>query len=217
MSARPDWDVIVDLIPAGMRVLDLGCGDGSLLARLRERKAVIGRGVEKEEANVQACVAKGLSVRQGDIEEGLADFADGSWDFVILSQTLGCLQRPLPVLAEMLRVARFGIVSFSNAAHWRKRWLALAGRGCGSELNSGLPLSRSITLAQYRTALNQQRVEEKTAIFLAGEARIRICPAWRCETVIGLLGRETSDGPRLSVSGRAMNGTREAWKTFQYR
>ena len=188
MSARPDWDIMVDLIPAGMRVLDLGCGDGSLLARLRERKAIVGRGVEKEEGNVQACVAKGLSVRQGDIEEGLADFADRTWDFAILSQTLGCLQRPLPVLAEMLRVARFGIVSFSNAGHWRERLRALAGRGCGVELNSGLPLMRSITLAQYRSALKYQGMEEKVAIFLAGETRIRIGPAWRCETVIGLLG-----------------------------
>ena len=152
MSGRPDWDVIVELIPAGTRVLDLGCGNGELLARLLERKSVFARGVEHDEANVRACVARGLSVRQGDIEDGLADFADGSWDYAILSQTLGCLQRPLPVLAEMLRVARFGIVSFPNAGHWPNRWRALAGRGAGPELASGLPLARSITLAQFRAA-----------------------------------------------------------------
>ena len=191
MSDRPDWDVMVDLIPAGTRVLDLGCGNGELLARLLERKAVFARGVEHDEANVRTCVARGLSVRQGDIEEGLADFADRSWDFAILSQTLGCLQRPLPVLAEMLRVARFGIVSFSNAGYWRKRLHALAGRGSGSELVSGLPLTRSITLKQYRKALNQRQAEEKAAIYLVSDARIWIWPALRAEMVIGLLGRET--------------------------
>ncbi len=189
MSRRPDWDVIVDLIPAGTRVLDLGCGNGELLARLLERKSVFARGVEHDEANVCACVARGLSVRQGDIEEGLADFADGSWDYAILSQTLGCLQRPLPVLAEMLRVARFGIVSFPNAGHWQNRWRALAGRGAGTELASGLPLARSITLEQFREANARQGVGIKTLIHLSGEHAIRFWPVWRAQTTIAVLGR----------------------------
>lgn len=191
MSRRPDWDAIVDLIPAGTRVLDLGCGNGELLARLLERKSVFARGVEHDEANVRGCVARGLSVRQGDIEEGLADFADGSWDYAVLSQTLGCLQRPLPVLAEMLRVARFGIVSFPNAGHWPNRWRALAGRGAGTELASGLPLVRSITLAQFRAATARQDAEIKEWLHWAGARRIRIWPAWRAQTTIAVLGRNS--------------------------
>ena len=189
MSRRPDWDVIVELIPAGTRVLDLGCGNGELLARLLMRKSVFARGVEHDEANVRACVARGLSVRQGDIEEGLADFADGSWDYAILSQTLGCLQRPLPVLAEMLRVARFGIVSFPNAGHWQNRWRALAGRGAGTKLAPGLPLVRSITLAQFRAATARQGIEIKEWLHWSGTRRIRTWPAWRAKTTIGLLSR----------------------------
>ena len=198
MSRRPDWDVIVELIPAGTRVLDLGCGNGELLARLLMRKSVFARGVEHDEANVRACVARGLSVRQGDIEDGLADFADGSWDYAILSQTLGCLQRPLAVLTEMLRVARFGIVSFPNAGHWQNRWRALAGRGAGPELASGLPLARSITLAQFRKAISRQGAEIKEQHHLTGARRIRFWPALRAGTMVGVLGRggETPAAPR---------------------
>ena len=189
MSDRPDWNFIVDLIPAGTRVLDLGCGDGALLAQLLARKAVVARGVEKDEANVRACVARGLSVRHGDIEEGLADFADGAWDYAILSQTLGCLQRPLPVLSEMLRVARFGIVSFQNAGYWCHRRRALAGGGAGPTLVSGRPLTRDITLPQFREALRQRQVAAKAEIYLAGGRRIRFWPGLRAQAVIAILGR----------------------------
>ena len=189
MSGRPDWDVIVELIPAGTRVLDLGCGNGELLARLLERKSVFARGVEHDEANVRACVARGLSVRHGDIEEGLADFADGAWDYAILSQTLGCLQRPLPVLAEMLRVARYGIVSFQNAGYWRARLRALTGGGAGPTLASGKPLARNITLPQFHEALSQRHAVAKKGIYLAGGRPIRFWPGLRAQAAIAILGR----------------------------
>jgi methionine biosynthesis protein MetW len=126
---RPDLQVIADLIPLGTRVLDLGCGDGDLLAYLAGQKQVRGRGVEIGEEGVLACVRKGLSVRQGNLEEGLADYPTGSMDYVVLSQTLPFLDNPTMVLQEMLRVGKSAIVSFSNWGYWRCRLdLLLTGR-----------------------------------------------------------------------------------------
>jgi methionine biosynthesis protein MetW len=118
---RPDLLAIADLIEPGTRVLDIGCGDGALLEYLRDRKQVRGRGIELTEAGVLACVRRGLSVRQGNVQEGLADYPDQSFDIVILSQTLPFLDDPKMVLGEMLRVGRTAIVSFSNWGHWRCR------------------------------------------------------------------------------------------------
>jgi methionine biosynthesis protein MetW len=126
---RPDLLAIADLIEPGTRVLDIGCGDGALLEYLRDRKQVRGRGIELTEAGVLACVRRGLSVRQGNVQEGLADYPDQSFDIVILSQTLPFLDDPKMVLGEMLRVGRTAIVSFSNWGHWRCRLeLLLTGR-----------------------------------------------------------------------------------------
>ncbi len=126
---RPDLLAIADLVESGWRVLDIGCGDGALLEYLRDRKQVRGRGIELTEAGVLACVRRGLSVRQGNVQEGLADYPDRSFDAVILSQTLPFLDNPAMVLNEMLRVGRTAIVSFSNWGHWRCRLeLLLTGR-----------------------------------------------------------------------------------------
>jgi methionine biosynthesis protein MetW len=120
---------IADLVAPGSRVLDLGCGDGALLEFLKTRKNVVGRGIELSEAGMLACVRRGLSVRQGNLQEGLADYPDGSFDWVILSQTLPFLNDPAMILREMLRVGRQAIVSFSNWGHWRCRLdLLLTGR-----------------------------------------------------------------------------------------
>lgn len=118
---RPDLRAIADLVDPATRVLDIGCGDGALLEYLRDRKQVRGRGIELTEAGVLACVRRGLSVRQGNVQEGLADYPDQSFDSVILSQTLPFLDDPAMVLGEMLRVGRTAIVSFSNWGHWRCR------------------------------------------------------------------------------------------------
>ncbi|MBE2238926.1 MAG: methionine biosynthesis protein MetW [Caldilineaceae bacterium] len=126
---RPDLLAIADLVEPGARMLDLGCGDGALLEYLRDRKQVKGRGIELTEAGVLACVRRGLSVRQGNVQEGLADYPDQSFDAVILSQTLPYLDDPAMVLGEMLRVGRTAIVSFSNWGHWRCRLeLLVTGR-----------------------------------------------------------------------------------------
>ena len=128
-ALRADLRAIADLVTPGSRVLDLGCGDGALLEHLVRRKAVKGRGIELSEQGVLACVRRGLSVRQGNLQEGLADYPDGSFDWVILSQTLPFLNDPAMVLAEMLRVGKEAVVSFSNWGHWRCRLgLLVTGR-----------------------------------------------------------------------------------------
>jgi methionine biosynthesis protein MetW len=123
---RPDLQVIAEFIPSGARVLDLGCGDGELLEHLVSSKGVKGRGIELSEAGVLACVRRGLSVRQGNLEEGLGDYPAGSFDMVVLSQTLPFLDDPGMILAEMLRVGRQAVVSLPNWGYWRCRLHLLA-------------------------------------------------------------------------------------------
>lgn len=126
---RPDLAAIAGLIPPGIKVLDLGCGDGELLEYLIKQKDVRGRGIELSEQGVLACVRRGISVRQGNLNEGLADYPDGSFDYVVLSQTLPFLSDARRILLEMLRVGNRAVVSFPNWGHWRCRLeLLLTGR-----------------------------------------------------------------------------------------
>jgi methionine biosynthesis protein MetW len=118
---RSDYAMIAEMIEPGSRVLDLGCGEGELLAWLRDQKQVDGRGVEIDANRVQRAIARGVSAYQSDIDNGLADYQDGTFDFVILSQTLQETRYPLQVLREMLRVGRHGIVAFPNFGHWSTR------------------------------------------------------------------------------------------------
>ena len=181
---RPDLQVILQMVPEGARVLDLGCGDGTLLAQLEAHKAALARGVEVDEANVRACVAKGLSVRHGNIEDGLADFPEGMFDFVILSQTLAYLNRPLAVLKEMLRVGRSAVVSLDNAGYWRARWRALCGEGAGTTLASREPRVRSITLGQFQEALGVLDLKAEGRVFLRGQHRVSVWPSLGAETAV---------------------------------
>jgi methionine biosynthesis protein MetW len=126
---RLDLGVIADMVPAGARVLDLGCGDGALLDELIRHRGCDGQGVEVSAEAFHACVARGIPVVTADIDEGLPDFADGSFDVVVLSQTLQATRRPRLVLREMMRVADTGIVSFVNYGHVALRMhLLLRGR-----------------------------------------------------------------------------------------
>ena len=121
LSLRPDYAMIAALVEPGSRVLDLGCGEGELLASLQEQKGVDARGVEIDPNKVRRAISRGVSAYQSDIDEGLVDYPDKTFDFVILSQTLQETRYPLRVLHEMLRGGRHGIVAFPNFGHWTTR------------------------------------------------------------------------------------------------
>lgn len=123
---RPDLQAIANFIPEGAKVLDLGCGDGALLDHLVHARGAKGRGIELGEADVLTAVRRGLSVRQGNLQEGLGDYPDRSFDYVVLSQTLPFLDDPAMILGEMLRVGARAVVSFPNWGHWRCRLELLA-------------------------------------------------------------------------------------------
>lgn len=125
-SEETGYDLIVKEVPEGSKVLDLGCGDGALLQRLRDSKGVVPHGVEISEAGVWQCVEKGLYCYQGDIDEGLADYRDNSFDFAILNQTLQITKRPAYVLQELMRISKNAIVSFPNFGYVATRFQLLA-------------------------------------------------------------------------------------------
>lgn len=140
---RVDLLLIADMIPEGARVLDVGCGDGDLLAYLRQEKRVDGRGIELSPTGVNESVAKGLSVIQGNAEEEISHFPDNSFDYVILSQTLQAMNRPDKILKELLRVGKRAIVSFPNFGNWRVRLhLLLYGK---------MPVTKSLDYPWYST------------------------------------------------------------------
>lgn len=126
-SVRGDLQIVTDFVEAGSRVLDIGCGDGSLLAHLMREKNVEGRGIEISQAGVNQSVRNGLSVVQGDAEQDLAFYPDGSFDYVVLSRTLQAVRDPRGVLLELVRIGRRAIVSFPNFGFWRIRLQLLVG------------------------------------------------------------------------------------------
>ncbi len=121
LDLRPDLALIGDWIKPGSRILDLGCGDGTLLAHLAQTHNVRGYGLEIDPINVARCVERGVNVIQADLDHGLDDFETGSFDYVLMTQALQALQRPDLALAEILRVGRIGIVTFPNFGYWRVR------------------------------------------------------------------------------------------------
>jgi methionine biosynthesis protein MetW len=126
-TARVDLLLIAEMVAPGSRVLDVGCGDGTLLRLLAARKGVDGRGIELSQAGVNNCVAKGLSVIQGDADTDLVYYPDLAFDYAILSQTIQATYSPRHVLEQLLRIGKRAIVSFPNFGHWRVRAKLLFG------------------------------------------------------------------------------------------
>lgn len=139
---RADFAAIAAWIPKGASVLDLGCGDGSLLRYLKETRDVRGYGVEISDRDIVSCIANNVNVIQNDLDAGLSDFEDGSFDFVILSQTLQATRHTEPLIQEMLRVGREGIVSFPNFGYWKSRLDVLRGN---------MPVSSELPYQWYNT------------------------------------------------------------------
>ncbi len=138
-----NYEVVTGLIPEGARVLDLGCGDGTLFSKLVREKKITGVGVEINQDEVIKALDKGVSVIQGDIDEGLKQFPDGSFDYAILNQTLQSTEKPDLVVDEMLRVAKKAIVSFPNFAYWKVRfYLFFKGK---------MPKSKALPYEWYNT------------------------------------------------------------------
>jgi methionine biosynthesis protein MetW len=142
IESRPDFAAIAAWIPQGSSVLDLGCGDGSLLRYLRETRAVRGYGVEISDKKIATCIANGVNVIQNDLDRGLADFEDQSFDFVILSQTLQATRHTEALMKEIVRVGREGIISFPNFGHWKNRLQIMQGH---------MPVSKILPYQWYDT------------------------------------------------------------------
>ena len=168
-TLRPDLAVIADRVPEGARVLDVGCGDGALMAVLRDGKGVDARGIEIDPECVERCVARGLSVVQGDADRDLTFYPDGAFDVAILSQTLQTAARPDRMLAELLRVGRRAFVSFPNFAYWRMRWALMR--------NGRMPVTRHLPVSWYETA-NIHHVTVKDFEELAASLGIGIENRW---------------------------------------
>jgi len=192
---RPDLAVIAAHVNAGARVLDIGCGDGALMAALQDYRGCDARGMEVDPVLVERCVAKGLSVVQGDADRDLVDYPDRAFDYAILSQTLQTAARPDRMLDELLRVGRQAFVSFPNFAHWRTRAaLMLRGR---MPVTRHLPVSwyetqniHHVTVADFRELIAAKRVKCERAWFFAGDREIGAAAAnFRAEHAVFELSR----------------------------
>ena len=193
LEARPDFKIIAEIIQPGTKVLDLGCGEGLLLAWLTANKKVSARGVEIETTNVRKAIGRGVSAYQGDIDEGLADYPDKAFDYVILSQTLQETRAPLQVLTEMLRVGRKAIISFPNFGHWRVRKAMLfSGQAPKTELfpydwyNS--PNIHFLSINDFEDLCRKNGFPIERRYFLSGSKKVSTLPNLWAQTAVFLVG-----------------------------
>ena len=192
LLGRSDYAIIGEIVSPGARVLDLGCGEGELLHWLAANKNVDARGVEIAGEKVRRAIARGVSVFQGDIDEGLADYPDHAFDYVILSQTLQETRQPRRVLREMLRVGRRGIVAFPNFGHWRVRLSMLSsGRAPRTKLfpydwyNS--PNIHFLTVEDFEALAALESLTVERRYFLAGHRKVTLMPNLLAEVAVFLV------------------------------
>ena len=195
MTLRADLAKIAEHVPPGARVLDIGCGEGELMAELRDAKRVDARGMEIDAELVERAFARCLSVIQGDADRDLADYPDGAFDVAILSQTLQTAARPDRMLDQLLRVGRQAFVSFPNFAYWRMRWALLSsGR---MPVTRHLPVSwyeteniHHVTVDDFRELLREKGVTVEGCWFFTGGREIGTAGAhWRAEHAVFQLSR----------------------------
>jgi methionine biosynthesis protein MetW len=194
LLGRSDYAIIGEIVEPGAKVLDLGCGEGELLEWLAENKGVDARGVEISGARVQRAIARGVSVYQGDIDQGLADYPDQAFDYVILSQTLQETRQPLHVLREMLRVGRRAIVAFPNFGHWRVRLSMLStGRAPKTRLFPydwyDSPNIHFLTVDDFEQLARQEGLVFERRFFLSGPRTVDALPNLRAEVAVYLVRR----------------------------
>jgi len=192
LLGRSDYAIISDIIEPDACVLDLGCGEGELLAWLAEKKHVDARGVEIAGSKVQQAIARGVSVFHSDIEEALADLPDRAFDYVILSQTLQESRAPLKVLSEMLRVGKHAIVAFPNFGHWTVRLAHLfTGRAPKTRLFPhewyDSPNIHFFTIDDFESLVESQRWTIDKRIFLQGARKVRTLPNLLAEVAVFLV------------------------------
>jgi methionine biosynthesis protein MetW len=179
-ASRPDFAAIAAWIPQGASVLDLGCGDGSLLRYLQEMRSVRGYGVEISDSKLVACVKNGVNVIQGDLDSGLSGFETNAFDFVVLSQTLQAIRHTEVLVREMLRVGREGIVSFPNFGYWKNRLNVLRGNMPVSEELPyqwyDTPNVHLCTLRDFETFCAQHRIDILDRRVMSGGSEVGMLP-----------------------------------------
>ncbi|TCM17813.1 methionine biosynthesis protein MetW [Novosphingobium sp. PhB165] len=192
---RPDLAVIAANVAPGSRVLDVGCGDGTLMQALRNDKRCDARGMELDPADVGLCVGKGLSVIQGDADKDLAFYPDQSVDYAILSQTLQTTMRPDIVMEELLRIGRRAFVSFPNFGHWRVRVSLLWGGRMPVTRLLPIPWYQTpnihhLTVEDFREFVKARGITVEGAWFLSGDKKCSDAAAnFRAEHAVFLLSR----------------------------
>ncbi len=194
-AIRPDFAAIASWIPQGASVLDLGCGDGSLLRYLQDARGARGYGVEISDLNIVTCIQNGVNVIQGDLESGLSGFETDAFDYVVLSQTLQAMRHTEALMQEILRVGRVGIVSFPNFGYWKNRMDVLRGN---MPVSDDLPYQwydtpnvHLCTLHDFEAFCHSHKVHILERRVMTGDSEVCLLPNLLGSTAVYRFKRET--------------------------